>query len=180
MNESLVVLVLVVLAGIAVLGILVLLIRHWRRVLTVAALGVVVVGAAVVLCEPLGLPFCRSGGGGGPGGGTTGLVPGASGPPVTVQNTGSGLLVTNHSGALLTVRAAYVVPLADGNVGVCNPSGPPGNRVVPSPEVPNPAYDQELGPFRTITVPAVSCPHHTGYSVWVRDLSWNLVFQQSR
>jgi hypothetical protein len=78
------------------------------------------------------------------------------------------------------IRAAFVIPIGGGNVGVCNPYGPPGNTSVPLPEDPSSPYDQPLGPFQSKTVPAASCPNYIGYSVWARNESGELVFEQHR
>jgi len=106
--------------------------------------------------------------------------PPAAQPELTVSDTGAGVQVTNNSDETLMIRAAYVIPIGGGNVGVCNPYGPPGNTSVPLPEEPSSPYDQPLGPFQTLTVPASSCPNYTGYSVWARNADGELVFQLHR
>jgi len=105
--------------------------------------------------------------------------PGTQSEP-TVRDTGAGLEVTNNSGEALMIRAAFIIPIGGGNVGVCNPYGPPGNTSVPLPEAPSSPYDQPLGPFQSMTVPASSCPNYTGYSVWARNANGELVFEQHR
>lgn len=98
----------------------------------------------------------------------------------TVSDTGAGLKVTNNSDEALMIRAAFIIPIGGGNVGVCNPYGPSGNTSVPLPEDPSSPYDQPLGPFQTLTVPSSSCPNYTGYSVWARNADGELVFEFHR
>jgi len=109
----------------------------------------------------------------------SGPGPAAQSEP-TVSDTGAGLKVTNNSDEALMIRAAFIIPIGGGNVGVCNPYGPPGNTSVPLPEDPSSPYDQPLGPFQTLTVPSSSCPNYTGYSVWARNTDGELVFEFHR
>ena len=179
MDDPLVGAVLLVLAGIGVIGVLVLLLRRWRLVLKLLLAGAVLVAAAVVLCRPLGLPFCSDGT---PPDGTPphGPPPGASGPPVSVRDAGTVLEITSHRNEPLRLRAAYVVPIGGGNVGVCNPYGPPGNRTMPMQKAEMSYYDQPLPPFQTWRVPSGACPNHVGYSVWVYNRQDDLVWEEHR
>lgn len=101
-------------------------------------------------------------------------------PEPGIRDTGTGLEITNPSDEFLTIRAAFVIPIEGGNVGVCNPYGPPGNRTVPLPEDPQSPYDQVLPPAQTIKIPSESCPNYIGYSVWARNSNGELVFEEHK
>lgn len=101
-------------------------------------------------------------------------------PRPTIRDTGSGLEITNPSGQVLTIRVAFVIPIGNGNVGVCNPYGDPNNRSVPLPEDPSSPYDQFLAPAQTLRVPSGPCPNYMGYSVWVRNADGELIFEEHK